>query len=374
MQLKPIVVCGLLSAASLAAGQTIGSLFKVNLDNDEAGGCSERSTLLAQYLQESKDLATAGLQAITHAQDSSAAQHDVAKRYLRAYFGVGENDATALALIKGSLQKVSNFLSGTTLDNTPRLYCNDNWLKKRARTDIARDIEGNDIWTMDDNGQQHLLAIENCDQYRHLFWDYDEDQMIWIKNERIPYWSADLGQYLVDDDYDGQTFCTVARGANMGTTQHMTTPPTITLCPGSFSEPGYSVKLGSKSPLVGQRGGRKLTDVLPRSATLYHELFHLVLGNDPTPDVTYLWVRQQLLLENPDEIITEAYKDKYDEIEILPTSIYGMTRADAIRHNPESYVFFSVGYWYFMQTTWSNGDNSQRWSFHSGVSQMVQIP
>lgn len=139
---------------------------------------------------------------------------------------------------------------------------------------------------MDDNGQQHLLAIENCDQYRHLFWDYDEDQMIWIKNERIPYWSADLGQYLVDDDYDGQTFCTVARGANMGTTQHMTTPPTITLCQGSFSEPGYSVKLGSKSPLVGQRGGRKLTDVLPRSATLYHELFHLVLGNDPTPDVT----------------------------------------------------------------------------------------
>lgn len=102
MQLKPIVVCGLLSAASLAAGQTIGSLFKVNLDNDEAGGCSERSTLLAQYLQESKDLATAGLQAITHAQDSSAAQHDVAKRYLRAYFGVGENDATALALIKGT--------------------------------------------------------------------------------------------------------------------------------------------------------------------------------------------------------------------------------------------------------------------------------
>lgn len=108
MQLKPVVVSGLLSAASLAAGQTVGSLLKVNLDNNIAGGCGTRSTLLAQYTQESKDLATAGLQAITHAQDSSAAQHDVAKRYLQAYFAVRENDVTALAFVKGArLQQIS---------------------------------------------------------------------------------------------------------------------------------------------------------------------------------------------------------------------------------------------------------------------------
>ncbi|KAL4862781.1 hypothetical protein BDV12DRAFT_206994 [Aspergillus spectabilis] len=342
MQLKSIVVSWLLSAPYLAAGQTtIGSLFRVNLDDDKAGGCAARSGLLSQYLQESKDLASAGLQAIQHAQDPSAAQHDVAKRYLQAYFAVEENDATALAFAK----------------------------------DIAWDTDGNDIWAMGENGEQHPLSIEVCEEYGHLFWDYDDKKRIWAKNERVPYWSDDLSQYLADEDYDGHTFCTVPGGANMGATQHMTTPPTVTLCPASFTESTLSTKLGSKNPHTRQKGGKKLTELLPRSATLYHELYHLVLGHDPTPDTTYVWARQQLLIKEPDEIISEDYEDKYDDEEgPLPPGTYGMTRAEAIRHNPESYVFFSVGYWYFMQTKWSNGDDSQRWSFHSGVSQKVKIP
>lgn len=58
-----------------------------------------------------------------------------------------------------------------------------------------------------------------------------------------------------------------------------------------------------------------------------------------------------------------------------PTAIpngYDMTYEQLIRRNPETYVFFSVGYWYFQQTQWSINAN-ERWSFHSGAAELVAI-
>ncbi|KAL4796922.1 hypothetical protein BDV19DRAFT_387792 [Aspergillus venezuelensis] len=376
MQLKAIVLSWLVSAFYLAAGETtIDSLFTVKLNTDESGGCKARSSLLKQYLQESKDLAAAGLQAIEHAQDSSASQHDVAKRYLQAYFAIGEDDATALTSVKDNLQKVSNFLSGKKLDNTPRLYCHDTWLKRHARTDIAWDTDGNEIRTMDKDGVEHPLSIENCEQYKELFWYYDDGRKVWKTNKQVPYWSDDLSQYLADADYgSGGGFCTGSN--NQGGTQHMTTPSTITLCPISFtSSSDHTPKLGSRSPANGQKGGIKLPKILPRSVTLYHELFHLVLGSEATPDATYEWHGQELLLKTPELVITKDYAEEHRDILgwIMPEDTYGLTAAEAIRRNPESYAWFSVAYWYFMQTKWSKGDDSQRWSFHSGLSQLVKI-
>lgn len=48
------------------------------------------------------------------------------------------------------------------------------------------------------------------------------------------------------------------------------------------------------------------------------------------------------------------------------------TNAERIRRNPETYLFFSVGYWYFQQTKWSQNTN-QRWSFHNGAGEQVQL-
>ncbi|KAL4956427.1 hypothetical protein BDW69DRAFT_203132 [Aspergillus filifer] len=363
MQLKLIVLSWLLSAFYLAAGgTTIDSSFIVKLDTDQSGGCKARSSLLTQYLQECKDLAAAGLQAIEHAQDSSASQHDFAKRYLQAFFAIEEDDATALAFVKNYLQQVSNFLSGTKLDNPPRLYCHDTWLKKHARTDIAWDTDGNGIWKMDEDGVGSPLSIEDCDLYKGIFWYYDDESGVWESNERVPYWSDDLSQYLADEDYEnGGGFCIPS--SNQGATQHMTTSSTITLCPISFtSSSDHSTKLGSRSPANGQKGGVKLPKILPRGVTLFHELFHLVLVNEDTPDATYEWPGQELLLRTPDQVITKDYAEKYQDVlgGEMPASTYGLTAAEVVRRNPESYAWFSVGYWYFMQTKWSKGDDSQR--------------
>ncbi|CDM35118.1 unnamed protein product [Penicillium roqueforti FM164] len=49
-----------------------------------------------------------------------------------------------------------------------------------------------------------------------------------------------------------------------------------------------------------------------------------------------------------------------------------MKYQDIMRQNPETFVFFSVGYWYFLQTTW-NKNARKRWSFDTGAARLVAI-
>lgn len=50
----------------------------------------------------------------------------------------------------------------------------------------------------------------------------------------------------------------------------------------------------------------------------------------------------------------------------------GMKYQDIMRQNPETFVFFSVGYWYFLQTTW-NKNARKRWSFDTSAARLVAI-
>jgi hypothetical protein len=102
-----------------------------------------------------------------------------------------------------------------------------------------------------------------------------------LSNGLAPYWSEDEKEYVFNSDYKGKTFCTVALGVNLGVTKKQTTCRIVTLCPDSFRNSQNTVSLSSRSPK-----SQQTTKVVPRSATLYHELFHLVLGNDHSPDFT----------------------------------------------------------------------------------------
>jgi hypothetical protein len=169
--------------------------------------------------------------------------------------------------------EVKKFLDGTlTLSPTPRLYCNDKWLDKLSRWDVA--YEGDSSKEPWENGNP--MAIAEVPAYKNRIFLIDEDG---DRHELEPYWSEDLDQYLFDDDYKGKTYC--SSQSNLGATQEQTTPKTITICPKGFTNPNAPVALGDKEPK-----GLEIASILPRSATLYHELFHLVLGNKNTPDVT----------------------------------------------------------------------------------------
>lgn len=276
----------------------------------------------------------------------------------------------------GYLTRVQQFLNGSPSPGaTPHLYCDDTWLTRLSRTDAAWDAEKDTIMTIDPsdpNGAFAPVAIEDIAEYRQFLWKDGEDGSdALVRNANIPYWSDDLGQYIFDQDYArGKTYCTVSKD-NLRATQEQTIRSTVTLCPYSFTTRNFVDGLGSKKPTKGMALGK----VLPRSATFYHEMFHLVMGTADTPDITCKsevshvnysqaslmavadeWPVQQKWLNNPMEI-----QECEDE-----------SNGQFIQRNPESYVFFSVGYWYFQQTQWSKQSN-QRWSFQSGVAELVQI-
>ena len=69
------------------------------------------------------------------------------------------------------------------------------------------------------------------------------------------------------------------------------------------------------------------------------------------------------------------WKTTQSWLKILPNSTpkgYNEDCQHLIRRNPELYVCFSVGYWFFLQTQWSDSSN-QRWSFDTGVAKLVSI-
>ncbi|PYH81857.1 hypothetical protein BO82DRAFT_414754 [Aspergillus uvarum CBS 121591] len=352
MRIPSFLLFGLFAVPVLTADPALTTLFVVKDQTDDQGGCMSKIDTLQTWLTESRTLVASGLKAISDAQDSSATTYNVARRYLAAHFQADPSNADALATVQGYLTQVSDFLSGkTTLSSTPRLYCSDTWLTKLSRDDVAWDSDGDVVMQEDGGGVSAPIAIEDVDEYDSELWRTQKNGKV-VATKNVPYWSADLKEYVFDVNYNGKTYCT-SSAKNLGATQDQTIPSTITLCPSAFTKTAAVATLGAKTPAAGMAIG----DILPRGATFYHELFHLVLGTAETPDLTYSWVDQQNRLKEA-TTIPDGDDENYGQL---------------VRRNPESYVFFSVGYWYFQQTTWNSDDTSKRWAFQSGAGELVKI-
>ncbi|KAF7712263.1 Uncharacterized protein PECH_003752 [Penicillium ucsense] len=337
----------------LATDPTIDTIFVIK-DTDTHGGCRQRRQALDNYLFESRALVAAGLQAIEHAKDSSAKESVVAKRYLYTYFRAV--DDASIEFVKRFLRVVQDFLSGKKVigsDKIPRLYCDDTWLVKLEPTDIAWDHENNDVYTIGEDGVFQPVSIDQIETYRKYLWELNKEGN-WERTGKVPYWAGDMSQYLFDDSYKkGKTYCTNS-AQNLGASQEQTRPNTLTLCPRSFKSTVKRAKLGNTAP----KARMALANVLPQSGTFYHELYHVVLGNDQTPDLSYQWTESQDWLQGKQPTAVPVPYDKDHE--------------HLIRRNPESYLWFTVGYWYFLQTQWS-GSSDNRWSFDTGVAQLISI-
>ncbi|RHZ46088.1 uncharacterized protein CDV56_104539 [Aspergillus thermomutatus] len=327
MYIKSLSLFWLFSVPTLTVGSTISSLFVIRQGTDELGGCGSYLPTLETWLSESKALVNSGLQALANAENPSAAEYDVARRYLWSYFRA-TGDPDAMTWVKDYLLEAKNFLDGTStrLARTPHLYCNDKWLKKLSRSDAAWDTSRDEtiMKVNPEDGSMVPMTIEEVPLYQNYLWEKKNNLL--VRNKLVPYWSDDLLEYIFDIGYGSKSYCTTSN-KNMGATQQQTNPNTITLCPSTFTNHDGVDGLGSATP----KAGLSIMKVLPRSATLYHELFHLVLGNDETPDITSpkdSWTKQQTMLKNPTTIPRD-----YDE-----------TNAQLIRRNPESYMFFCVGY------------------------------
>jgi hypothetical protein len=98
--------------------------------------------------------------------------------------------------------------------------------------------------------------------------------------------STDLVDYIFDKRYTNtrKTYCGLtATAGNFGATQ-MQSGTTVTLCPSSFSSNAFVNTLGNGD--TAPTAGASIKTVLPKSATLFHELFHVTQGNAETPDAS----------------------------------------------------------------------------------------
>ncbi|OQE02834.1 hypothetical protein PENVUL_c038G02194 [Penicillium vulpinum] len=306
----------------------------------------------------------AGLQALTHAADPSSKESKIAQRYLKSYFGVKIGDEKS-GLIKKNLEAVQNFMKGNSKhERTPRLYCDDTWLERLSRTNAAWNTEEGtegsrkEIMEEGPNGLVHK-KIEDIKDYRPFLFTEDEKTGQYVSNGNAPYWSDDLHEYVFQEDYGDKSYCTkpgLDGKTNLAGTQDQSEPSTVTLCPLSFSNPQAIDSLGSKTPTAGM----SIPEFLPKSATFYHELFHLAIDVLTTPDPFYSWKEIQAVLKKPTG---------------RPRKYAPLNNHNLVCQNPETYVFFSVGYWNFLQTNWNDKQSNanKRWSFQSGVAQLVQI-
>jgi hypothetical protein len=149
---------------------------------------------------------------------------------------------------------------------TPLLFCDDTWLDKKKWADQVNDQNGTPII--------YNQASSGVDNQWMSFYRAKKPRL-------FPWYSTKLKEYIFDR---GRRYCARAPdgSVNLAGTQDSTPRSTMSLCPTSFKVSGDTgvETLGGTVPNEGDFI-QKSTSL---SITLFHELFHLVLGTVATPD------------------------------------------------------------------------------------------
>lgn len=156
----------------------------------------------------------------------------------------------------------------------PWIFCSAGWMQEREWTDPL-EVE---------TGERGSPAAKKPKKPEIKIEDVYKDR----KGHNInPYWMPDIKNYIFETQSNTIKFCDNS-GASYGATLDAEVlgmgddyPGTITICMTKITrDKGWTDTLGAKTPIVGER----IEGFLSKSGTLYHELFHLVLGTAHTPD------------------------------------------------------------------------------------------
>ncbi|KAH7235304.1 hypothetical protein BKA59DRAFT_532490, partial [Fusarium tricinctum] len=237
------------------------------------GGCNYvGESTVNDFLGDSITLAKAGLQLC---QDYRA-QKDEAKRLADALFKVNMRG--------GSIDKVEeiyggvlDFLQGNRKldDGEPYLFCHSTWLELQTMSDNYRDEDGDLVYETDKNGVERPLKIN---QVPHM-----NIMKFTAGNSQSPYYSLKHHYYIFDGTYPQKQIGYCSAPDALAATQDHTTPKTLTICPRAWENPNRlraQILLPVPKGQVTKR--QSLHDITPGATTLFHELFHLVWGNEAT--------------------------------------------------------------------------------------------
>ncbi|KAJ5413911.1 hypothetical protein N7509_000538 [Penicillium cosmopolitanum] len=262
-------------------------------------------------------MVSAGISAFADAKgDADDIKTKNAKHALAKYLGITDDTSDVhVDQTKEVLEDVQSFIykEFSTPGGMPWLFCDSSWLEEKSRTE----------------------KIEECDKEVENQNSEEYGSQLKADGNLVPYWSSDLDEYIIDDAHGEGGLC--GDLGELGVTQGITARRTVTLCPRAFTRTDVQADFGVDAQ------GKKLSDVLSKSATLFHELFHLVIGNDATIDATY---NLGTLFQHVGKGYTVPAKSEWDGQRGALRNSGRKTNIELVRTNPETWVFFCTDYWY----------------------------
>ncbi|KAJ6782791.1 hypothetical protein PWT90_04148 [Aphanocladium album] len=276
-----------------AAAANITAAFDIKFGSDLAGGCKYvGETSMNTLFKDSLVLADAGIKATqTYGTDPRAT------RLLNAFFGAGYDlTSDMLTEITNHYVTIKKWIESPTPTKDgkkPMLFCDHTWLQRQDMQSQARDKDGNLM--EDDEG--NALKIKDVEDYRNT---QKEEQALLGGKKAFPYYSSVHKGYLYDMTHGGPTKGYCDETTEQAGTSHRLSTTTLTLCPRAFGA-SQNIK-GRKVTYRGLHSAeispwkRKdivkgnipstapalSNEIVPTAATLFHELFHVVLGNEIT--------------------------------------------------------------------------------------------
>ncbi|KAF5716919.1 GAL4-transcription factor [Fusarium mundagurra] len=302
----------------LLAQYTLGSIdsvFNVKQGGVPVGGCSSYKGKLNKWWADAGKLVDA---ALLYAQDDSVDGPE----YLYTFFALDPPpaDARYRQRVIDTLQLVKAFIDGDSQlpSGKPWLFCSSQWLKRLDWDDVAYDKETGDKFTGDDAKKVRDVVDEPTPPP-------DEAN----QPKEFPFWSSDVRDYLIDEADD---YCTKkVDGAiqNFGATHEGPgqTWKTVTICVNNL-------KWNSKMDHLGlgrvRTEGKSIVEYRAQSLTLFHELFHVVLGNADTEEHEKSY--ELPYIANPRKEEGEDPGDEDQDIISTQEALY----------NPESYTLYAL--------------------------------
>ncbi|KAK3303619.1 uncharacterized protein B0T15DRAFT_560767 [Chaetomium strumarium] len=300
-----------------------------NLARPNTGGnCEARINQLNGFFSEADQMTTDAINmlraAISTTPDIGENERGQAQRAATTWLSALTDADRGVAI--DTFRRIRDFLDrGQNADHPQKpawLFCDDTWLAKHQWTNPVQNQNGAFILVPTSTGTRFKLIQE---QYPTRFQQ---------NPGLLPYFAASIGTYVLDLDYGTSSYC---GESNLGATQDESpNAATMTLCPVSFNS-GASAPAAS----LGADGGNGpgFQRYAPPSLTMYHELFHLVLGAAQSDDVQV------------NNAVGNAVGDVNTRL-IATRAARAANRGNRaqlqrILRNPESYTWFALQAWYF---------------------------
>ncbi|KAF2155199.1 hypothetical protein K461DRAFT_319650 [Myriangium duriaei CBS 260.36] len=319
--------------------RSLEDVFTVKTHGD--GDCTARLPELRTWLTESADLVATALNAIDDYNTNLNVRKSMAT-YLGTRYaatGTGPQNQGQVNAVKTYLTRVLNFLNTGALGggNSPaKLFCDSSWLHfQDPATDWAYTPDSGYVkYDFDQDGQLEPATINEVPALASEL--TTETQVDGTVITRFPYWAPDILEYVYEQDWGASInhdYCSVLNedgdlAHNAGTDTN-TLPNTMLMCPVAFTR--GSATLGSVAAVAGTT---PLGTVQSRSLTLFHELFHLTIGNKNTFD----WCNSVA--------------------ECMGASASVAAEQTKARRSPECFAYFALDMWYLRNRQISFADGT----------------